>query len=1825
LPPSPYLQRLPHANLYYGKMARRRPRSSRRRPMSASTASQSGMSSKPKIDAKFIADSNLWDPATPRAEAQPRKQRPASAPIRRARPFSGASYTSNGQRSRPGSAYKSVFKRQPHTIKVYAFKNGTRDTFVHIAAPNLKILLEFATDKLGLAFAARRIFLEDGVEVFDAADIPPDADVYISMGENYKDPFGNTKKNMIVRQGAKWSLNGIILPEERKKRSRLRMSKRLRSLAQNNYMRIIIYRNGKWSEPREIVVDPSKFDEFLQSCTGSLDLRNYAKKAFDWEGNEITDLEDTPVLDDCLQQNTSQVRGPLWISAGEGFSPLGTKEFLLNIKQVLREKLKRVKFYQKEIDAALNEEYDKVTLASVKSMKSEELYEASEKVETEITQLKEALKRVDGKLEAIKDEAEKEEEKGSVYRMSHIKEVSANDRLVGRKGLKLRVYENGMQDGEFVFYFNLREAQRGVESKERLLERLLDELSCSQRASNAEQPRLTAVAQKIFDKFGHEIKDVMTLVKEEEDDDDPEVWVSYGEPFISPFTYCLELIVDKATRFTSEEGVDHIFREQLMDPGHVELTKDPGNWEASIGFPALYDSPEDDMLKNDPDKVNSMKEHAEVDKRGAFLLLKDKNNLALYPELTINEKPRRGHQDAHIWVISKSGYISSKAMPQLCFTVSDSRVEARLFTSGTPIEGFMVTVQKKMAGNPNQIWTFSPDGTISSEAYPQLALTYLGNKHGDEESYSSNTPQGVPPGTRVYFIMADPLGKKDASCQRFGLKQERFDNLGQWKYTDAPNTEWNKLALSWPVKQDGTLNEKYDWPMEGFFMPSVPPLQRSHKKGAGFSVLPVRLLVLKNGERDGPVPVVGPNLTTMMKQEGCREKPEKSRKNRPKETTDGECSIQDDLNMHCMDFTIRELELTMFLDSCTALLNLPFAARRIFDEDGVEHFTLQSLKRDQVVYVSCGEPWSDPQLTREEQRRRLLLSQLSSDVSKMRQYCALQNPENFVVEVEGALVPNARLVVNKQWRHGEDEDTGPDSRADLESEMQQQSVGQQDEEETEDSAGRTAHERAHLLSEQRANALKWPWERVMNVSHSLDGTDMEAQMYSDPELYEKFKPRLSPRVSRDTLQQFVYEDGFIACAANRNLVLGATTQEGRVSEVLLVKRQPDDISQRWAMLGNGEIRSRISQKQVLTVSLPNGIEGRGENARPLSFVGCPITLQSRRANQFGHAHQRWHYDAETGLISAFSADVHDKEITAANKADVCTYAISGAVEIDQPGYEAEVPSRRHGNLKLKVCVSCARAMRGRHKLQALPPNTPFSCAMGIAKSLKIPQVGSFRVLNGKVDLSTHEAEITLQSWENQLEVLRKESSTSAIASEINAARTVTTVKVMAYKNGEGRMRPGEIICGSTVEGQCTQRLGLNTSARRLYAEDGTMFLDIDDIVAWAVSAYRSALADKLEAMLLSDGDQPPSDNREQEERMEQLEQSATQGVDAIVSQALANVQLFGEEGEDSSRGQVDSRAGEEGDERAQAETTPRLLEESKVDTVEANKIAKRREQLLSRVELPPLDAILRYPIEVWVSSGKNFVPPEVVESKEENRRKKHALKSQVCQELDIEKHVLRQMKGRRFRDQSPGAYRSTLSSRQPVVIEGHWQDSTVEERVKHQSVSKLQTHLGEIQANQKGDKSQVVGVNLSGALYKQPVVKRVNVFVNGESPEHAVTVWGETLSQLLENATLKLGLWKTAKRFYTTEGKLIETIDDINSEQLLCVSTGKTFTQSQSQRTTVEVRANWGRARKQYGPQATDIGVTVNKNPKVDVDPFGPPELALPLTDGQERNQTSTA
>jgi len=60
---------------------------------------------------------------------------------------------------------------------------------------------------------------------------------------------------------------------------------------------------------------------------------------------------------------------------------------------------------------------------------------------------------------------------------------------------------------------------------------------------------------------------------------------------------------------------------------------------------------------------------------------------------------------------------------------------------------------------------------------------------------------------------------------RWAVKQERFDNIGQWKHTVVDNSDWHKLALSWPTRPDGEINDKYDWPMEGFLLPYAPPIR----------------------------------------------------------------------------------------------------------------------------------------------------------------------------------------------------------------------------------------------------------------------------------------------------------------------------------------------------------------------------------------------------------------------------------------------------------------------------------------------------------------------------------------------------------------------------------------------------------------------------------------------------------------------------------------------------------------------------------------------------------------------------------------------------------------------------------------------------------------------------------------------------------------------------------------------------------------------------------------------------------------------------------------
>ncbi len=58
----------------------------------------------------------------------------------------------------------------------------------------------------------------------------------------------------------------------------------------------------------------------------------------------------------------------------------------------------------------------------------------------------------------------------------------------------------------------------------------------------------------------------------------------------------------------------------------------------------------------------------------------------------------------------------------------------------------------------------------------------------------------------------------------------------------------------------------------------------------------------------------------------------------------------------------------------------------------------------------------------------------------------------------------------------------------------------------------------------------------------------------------------------------------------------------------------------------------------------------------------------------------------------------------------------------------------------------------------------------------------------------------MEEWEAQLDRLKEQLSVRAIAKEISAARTPYTVKILSYRNGEGRLKPGQLVVGSSVLG-----------------------------------------------------------------------------------------------------------------------------------------------------------------------------------------------------------------------------------------------------------------------------------------------------------------------------------------------------------------------------------------------------------------------------------------
>ncbi|XP_055505240.1 doublecortin domain-containing protein 1-like [Leucoraja erinacea] len=1629
---------------------------------------------------------------------------------------------------------KPLFKRQEWIIKVTAFKNGTHNNPTKIAVPSIKMLLEECTIKLDLNSAARRVFLSNGREAFESKDIPHNVDVYISNGEPFMDPFKNMKDHLLLTKRVSWTMKGVVLPVDKQHgKTKPILSNRLKKLTENGSVRILVFRNGTGQDGYEIITPLDEKQQFLDQCTLKIKLASPARMLYDWQGNRISDLRTVPLLDKCLQNSFTPLRGPVWVSKGEGFIPSGAKAYIQGIIWAINQKLKPAWNYSKQVYHALNGCTGKVTHKSLLSMTTGELYKISENLDNLIDELRATIKKYNSQLSKLSPQLQAEKGHCSGFVTQHIKKLPTNSTL--SKGLQIKVYRNGLDIGEVVMYINMKSIDKDTGNDKFMMDKFLQMIRQRLQYSPGHHASgLNLCPTRLFDENGQEIKNPHSL------ENGQKVWVSYGEEYrtISKPFLCVKF--DRVRGYMDQDQ-KMVYKTPLEYDGPLTGLEKWEAWEVCAGFPEDYNW----IQMNQPshEKVNMINKHH-------FLQLKKDTQLVIYPSITVEnrnenttsitveEKKSKTSMgvskwfSSHIWVIAKAGMILCRAHPQLCLAVSDQQIILKN-DDRLNLKGYKLVVQKRMKQSPQQQWTFNPAGNINSMAYPEMVLTYLGELRRRSEmgqsvhQVSTNSPgkgshkqvsralevqliSGASPedDTQLTVALLKKLEEKHpwTPAQRWAIKQEGTAKPGQWKNSKLDNPLWNKLTYMWPVMPDGRLNEEYDWPIEGSLLPNAPPLTKPITKTHGVYA-PVRLKVLRNGEQDKSriLTVTGPDIASMLKKT-CSAAKKKTQRRRSHELQMRKNTQEDN------SIEAHQVEFKQFLERCTSMLGLPFAARRMFDETGQEQVLLTDLQRDQLVYVSCGEAWTDPKVISVEKKKRLCLKSLTSDVALIRNYCAMRNPEGLVLEVVGNLVAGAKLALGEcaVSIDGEDICSEPDKQAQTCS-LTTEEDHNRDENFLTDLLD--AHTRTHFLLDAQQPKGLYLWERNSKAFDDDEVSQQEdGRLFTNVDLYNKYRPsKKSLRPQKVHQQQFQFQDGHIINCNYPWLVVGVPEMNAQAGvEVTLVEKKADDIFQRWKLSDGSRTFHLLAKPDlVLAISMPQIKPGNSRSVMELQ--GCSVILQKFKGYSHGVANQRWLWVPERRVLSVFSTSVLDNEVTAANQAGVCTFSICGRQEAEQPGYSFTHPKTKRRTM---VCLACARTLRGKNVMTKLQLGASFICATGCKES-HVEETGPFKCLRvPQVDLSTSEAINTLGHLEAKVNSLRMETAVQTIARDISAAKTQAAVRILAYRNG-AENKNGELIIGTTFSlllALCTERLKLTRPARRLYTADGNLVLSIAELVTRGINdtsqekelEWRQAKENKDGAKLLT----PESDDLD-------------------------------------------------------------IREDFKINPT------------------------IRNPPEVWVSCGEPFVPLSELNKRLRLQQKHWLQKEKVLSDLDKMKHKMRHLQGRRVGSMCPANMVPTKSPIQPVVVEGGWTEPSSEEVKLMEDVQNMEMHLSEVQYMLMKERPSFGSKMVSSQrlLYSQPNVKRVLAYLNGECPDQGVFAWGKTIPELLENCTARLKLRSAAKCLYSPDGEQITSWERVERDMLVCVSQGEPFMTRAASRQSVEIRANYARVQKEYGQDATNIVV----------------------------------
>ncbi|KAM8812686.1 doublecortin domain-containing protein 1 [Rhynchonycteris naso] len=1681
-----------------------------------------------------------------------KRNRPVSAPVGQLRVAGFSSL-----KCRSAQNWHRISQRrqlQPRVIRVTAYKNGSRTVFAKVTEPTITLLLEACTEKLHLNRAARRVFLADGAEALEPEDIPHESDVYVSMGEPFLDPFKNIKDHLLLMKKVTWTMNGLMLPTEVKRRkTKPVLSIRMKKLTGKTSVRILFFKNGMGQDGHEITVGKETMKKVLDTCTMRMNLPSPAQYLFDLYGREIKDASKVPLLEKCLQNSMTPLRGPVWVSKGEGFSPSGAKIYIQGVLLALYQRLKSAKNYYKQLNLAMGEQKEKITEKFILSMTAKEHHKAQEEVSRLIDELQTAIKNHRGHLSKLGPQLQAEQEQFSSYVYQHIKSLPANT-LIPR-GLQLKIFETGKDTGEISICISKKDlGSNSPNQTGGMMEKLLLRIHQRLHGSSVNPPGLSFSSARLFDEHGQEIKNPLLLKNEQK------IWVSYGKACSSLRNPVLSLTFDQVTAFV-RGGLTIVYK-TFLDPDAV-LRPGCNNWEVCERFPMNFNASSQQV----PDQFEK------VDSENHFLQNKVDPNLILYASVSIgkwgssNSEVSSGCQQvpstlwpaASVWLITKAGMILSRAITQGCLAIGHPiRVMA---TEGTSLEGYKLTLQKRHKEDDAQRWVFGTDGCIYSKAYPQFVLTYLeelgvqtnetpteyhrhhgtwttahlehGNHLAEEVLQKSASIPGLkqlpePSDThlmpeaslgetgRLMVALVRRLEEKDpkAPAQRWAIKHVGTSKPGQWKHSRVENPLWNKLTYMWPVLPSGQLNEVFDWPIEGLLVPNSPSMKKPICKSPE-QYVPVRLRVLRNGDKNKnrALVIISPDISPGRKMQNVDTEMKENGENYVTKYSETETT---------------QTEFHQFLEKCTEMLNLPSAARRLFNDKGQEIFTLKDLQRDELVYISRGEHWIDPDLSIAQQRKQIFLRNLASDISKIKTFCNTHKIEALVLEVPSDIVSGARLAVCKPVATiGEEKEMIETD----EKQMQKNALT------TESASSKIldSHARAHLRMKACHTFLRYAWQEPSRNFNEDDSFPKEMKEELSKNVEPQRKYSLSPKQSglqKLCHQQFEYRDGQIISLAVPQLVLGVQGPNLRSGmEVVLVEKKANDSHQRWM--------HKESSRTFHLVRNPDLVLAVSMTKMGNEVCGYPVILQKYKPYNNGTSNQKWNYVENMKALMAFHSTTLDKEVTAANYAGICTSSVVRKESIDQPGYCYLSPA---GKKRKMLCVACGQSMLTERGLTQLLPGQPFLCASA-SQTQKPFSRGPFKVLNvAEADLSSSEAEKTLSYYEEHLLSLRLETCTQVLSHSGMAATHQKAVKIIAYKNGDG-YRNGKLIVAETFPmllTECTEQLGLARAASKVYTKDGTAILSLRDLVLWAVD----------ESFIHRDSE-------------EQKKEAAPVGT---------------------------------------KETTFKSMKESPGLNMKKKLFSKPvTSESLDDIDESLFTLVHRSPIAIWVSCGEPFLSPNALQKAEKLGKQNWLKKDKILADLDTMKHKMRQLRGRRVASCQPATMVPNKSSVQPVVVEGGWTKQTQEEIKLMELIRHTKAHLSEVQEQQPKRNSLAVTKHSAlkqSSLYQQPSAKRVWIYPNGCRPEDGTYAWGKTISELLDHCSFRLKTVRPARTLYTLVGEPIQSWDDIERDMVLCVSTGEGFITQKELKQLTEIRANYARIRRQRGPQATDIVVSPPRKPQ---------------------------